>query len=86
MDKFLNLFSIKKASLPKKRYENCIITNPINIEYHPESEIPSISISKGQLDTIVSQDNRQQNLQQTTNDVIVVNNFEKSKKVESVYG
>ena len=33
MDKFFGLFSGKK----KKRYENCLITNPVNIEYHPEN-------------------------------------------------
>ena len=96
MDKLFGLFSSKKPT--KKRYENCIVTTPINLEYHPTDQVnPSkgdsnINTNENELipeeikDKEINEHLKNTNLQQPIKDeVVVVNNFERSKKQESFY-
>lgn len=95
MDKFLSLFSSKKQV--KKRYENCSITTPINIEYHNNNEFKSLNTETiTNVENIImpeidypstSKEEEKLVLQQPIikDEVVVVNNYDRSKKAESVY-
>ena len=95
MDKILSLFSSKKPV--KKRYENCIISTPINIEYHNSNDnnfnIPQVNnlleneeLPQENKDTFVKEVEKNIPQQQLIKDeVVVVNNFDRTNKAESVY-
>jgi hypothetical protein len=95
MDKFLSLFSSKKTL--KKRYENCVITTPINIEYHNSNDVNFIipQINNVLETESLPQENNNNLVKEVEkvipqqlpikDEVVVVNNFDRTKKIESVY-